>query len=270
MAKKKRIPIPSELAADVLFWADMTCCVCNIRGRSVQIHHIDENPANNDISNLSVLCMECHEQTMIKGGFGRRLGALQIIKYRNDWNERVKSRKAKADEIASIQMVTGSEETAIDEEFEDYLNYKTHDDPSLLTDYLQKIIIVHQAQLTIARTKWDTGVTAIMNQGSSDMVDFYEEVLIELCTFYPKGHFNNLPPKKYLSEIISNKFLWHQRLLEPEGIGTGGTMASTLTGGKVMDDLKHMVVDMVSSLYDPYELEGRIGLKEWEGKWLKE
>lgn len=208
---------------------------------------------------------------MIKGGFGRKLEANQIIRFRKDWHDRVKSRKEKADEIASIQTVTGSTETVFVSyvDNEDYLNYKANDDPRLLKDYLKKILIVHNAQLTIAQTKWDTGITLTMNQGNSDMVDFYEEVLIELSTFYLKGHFNELPPKKYFSEIISSKFLWHRLVLEPVGVGTGGTIVSTMTGGKVMNDLKHMVVDMVDSLLLPYEIDGQIDLNKWRHEWLK-
>ena len=102
MTKKIRVPIPEDISAEILFLSDRTCCVCTTRGKQVQIHHIDENPANNNIDNLAVLCFECHDLTLIKGGFGRKLDASQIIKYRKDWLDRVKQRKEKADEIASI------------------------------------------------------------------------------------------------------------------------------------------------------------------------
>ncbi|MBK7289184.1 MAG: HNH endonuclease [Chitinophagaceae bacterium] len=155
MAKKLRVPIPDDIAAEILFLSDRTCCVCNVRGKQVQIHHIDENPANNSIENLCILCFECHDQTMIKGGFGRKLEANQIIKYRSEWLDRVKARNNKPDEIASTPTVTGSTENVIVPTVtdEDYLYYKTYDDPDLLKDYLNKILIVHQAQLTIAQTK---------------------------------------------------------------------------------------------------------------------
>lgn len=270
MTKKIRVSIPDDIATEILFLSDRTCCVCNVRGKQVQIHHVDENPSNNNLDNLSVLCFECHDQTMIKGGFGRKLDAKQIIKYRTDWHDRVQNRKAKADEIASIQTVTGSTATVIVNNLSDvdYLDYKTSDDPNLLKDYLDKILIVHNAQLTIAQTKWDSGVTATMNQGSYDMVDFFEEVLIELSAFYPKGHFDNLAPKKYFNEIISSRFLWHRLVLEPKGVGTGGTIVSTMTGGNVMNDLKHMVVDMVNSLVLPYEIDGKIDLNKWRTEWV--
>ena len=166
--------------------------------------------------------------------------------------------------------MTGSTETVIvTGSFEvDYLDYKTHHNPELLKDYLEKIVVVHQAQLTIAQTKWDKGITAVMNQGNYDMIDFYQEVLIELSTFYPKGHFNNLAPEKYFSELISSKFLWYRLVLEPEGGGTGGTIISTMTGGYVMDDLKKMVINMVTSLLSPYALEQQVDLKKWTDDWV--
>ena len=60
---KDRVPIPPEIAAELLFASDHTCCVCRDRGRAVQIHHIDEDPANNTEENLSVLCLLCHDDT---------------------------------------------------------------------------------------------------------------------------------------------------------------------------------------------------------------
>ncbi|MGI4022728.1 MAG: HNH endonuclease signature motif containing protein [Janthinobacterium lividum] len=266
MTKKLRLPIPDNVAAEILFVSDRTCCVCNIRGKQVQIHHIDENPANNNTDNLSILCFECHNDTMIKGGFGRKLEAKQIVKYRDEWHERVKERKAKADEIASIQTVAGVAEIIIATEIneEDFLDYKTYYDSDLLKEYLNKIIIIHQAQLTIARTKWNSVVTTTMNQGSYDMIDFYEEVLIELSTFYPKGHFNNQTPEKYFSELISSRFLWNRPILEPKGAGTGGTIVSTMTGGSVMDDLKNMIIDMVNALLWPYDIDEQVDLTKWK------
>lgn len=270
MNKKKRTKIPVDTASELLFLSDRTCCVCTIRGKSVQIHHIDENPSNNEIENLSVLCLQCHDNTMIKGGFGRKLDANQVIKYQLEWIERVKKRKEKADEIASIQSVTGSTENIVIEtlENEDFLDYKVHDDPYILDEYLTKINIIHKAQLQIAQTKWDTGITGIMNQGNYDMVDFYEEVLIELSTFYPKGHFDKKTPKEYFGEIISSRFSLHRNILEPDGIGNNGTIVSTLTGGNVMEDLKHLILNMVGAHNFGQINEGVFEFLKWKKEWL--
>ena len=270
MNKKKRTKIPEDLASEILFLSDRTCCVCTARGKSVQIHHIDENPSNNVIENLSILCLECHNDTMISGGFGRKLDANQVIKYKTEWIERVKKRKENADKIASIQSVTGSTKNVVFEYLEenDFLDYKTHNDPNILEEYLKKIIIIHRAQLQIAQTKWDTGNTSKMNQGNSDMVDFYEEVLVELSTFYPKGHFENKTPKKYFGEIISSRFLLHRNILEPDGIGNNGTIVSTLTGGNVMEDLERLILDMVSALSFGQINEKTFDYNKWKKEWL--
>ena len=86
--KKARATIPGPLAAKALFLSDRTCCVCRVKGKSVQVHHIDEDPANNRIENLAVLCLECHTETQMSGDFRRKLDAEQVILYRNDGSER--------------------------------------------------------------------------------------------------------------------------------------------------------------------------------------
>lgn len=91
-AKKDRVPIPSDLAARVLFDSDRTCCVCRIR-KPVQIHHIDDNPSHNEHTNLAVLCFDCHRDTQIQGGFDRKLDAEQVRLYRKHWLDAVQSER---------------------------------------------------------------------------------------------------------------------------------------------------------------------------------
>lgn len=267
---KKRVDIPDEIAAEVLFLSDRTCCKCTTRGKSIQIHHIDENPANNRIENLAVLCLECHNETLIKGGFGRKLDTNQIIKYRDEWYQRVKDRKKRADEIASIRTVTGSTSTMVepDKFIVPAEEYFTNSNPALLEDYLKEILNVHRAQLVLAKSRWDSGNTAKMNQGNSEMIDFYSEVLAELATFYPKGHFNKQSPNLFFSELISSRFLWHRSVLEPKGGGTGGTVISTMAGGGVIDDLSKMIIDMVNALLFSYDLDKKIDFLNWKNRWL--
>jgi hypothetical protein len=93
MTRKKRIPIPDEIAAQVMFDSDSRCCKCHERKLSVQIHHIDENPANNDPDNLALLCLECHDETQVTGGFGRKLNAPLVRIYRDKWHATVKHRR---------------------------------------------------------------------------------------------------------------------------------------------------------------------------------
>lgn len=40
---------------------------------------------NNARANLAVLCLDCHRETQIQGGFDRKLDAAQITLFRDDW-----------------------------------------------------------------------------------------------------------------------------------------------------------------------------------------
>jgi hypothetical protein len=208
---------------------------------------------------------------MIKGGFARKLDAQQVARYRQDWIDRVKERRKRADEIASIYSLTGATPTTIEnDKFAVSMPvYPTYDDPGLLKKYIDQILVIHQAQLMIAQLKWNSGRTVEMNQGSSDMVDFYSEVLSELAAFYPVGHFNSQLPSQYFSEIVSSRYLWHRLALEPKGGGSGGTIISNLVGGRVMFDLKEMIIEMVGSLLTAYSLEDEVNIKKWREKWLR-
>ncbi len=64
----------------------------------------------------------------------------------------------------------------------------------------------------------------------------------------PSNHFGNKTPRDYMNAVTASRFEWHRAHLEPDGIGTGGTMISTMVGGEVIGDLEAMVVDVVSSL----------------------
>ena len=92
MTKKNRVEIPDEIAAEVLFRSNRTCCVCREK-KPVQIHHIDENPENYDEDNLAVLCFDCHRDTQLRGGFDRKLDSAQIRRYRKDWLIRVANKR---------------------------------------------------------------------------------------------------------------------------------------------------------------------------------
>ena len=105
--KNGRIEIPQNVAAELLFLADRTCCVCRQRLRPVQIHHIDDDPTNNIIENLAVLCFDCHRETQIRGGFDRKLDAAQIQLYKVDWNRRVEAQRSTATLPAAPPLANG-------------------------------------------------------------------------------------------------------------------------------------------------------------------
>jgi len=101
--KKLRVDVPPDVAAEVQFLSHRICCVCRAPGKDIQIHHLDEDPSNNELSNLAVLCIECHNKTLIRGGFGRQLDVRQIRLYRDDWHEIVARRRAEGIVVALSQ-----------------------------------------------------------------------------------------------------------------------------------------------------------------------
>jgi hypothetical protein len=260
---KERSAIPKEVAAKVLFLSDRTCCVCKERGKEVQIHHIDENPHNHLMSNLAVLCFDCHNLTMIKGGFGRKLDAAQVILYRNDFQEMVSIKREKFTEIASIDSIVDKADLEPPLQIKgdvDYFGLNHEINSDVLETYLIRIIQIHKLQKQICQVKWDSGVTSVMNQGNYDMVSFYEEVITELISFYPKNHFCDGFVNEYLSEYISSRFAWHRKLLEPHGGGSGGTMITTTVGSSVLHELSDSIIDMVNALTN-YETAWK---QDWE------
>lgn len=89
--KKNRIEIPPDIAQQVLVKSRHTCCVCReVQG---QIHHIDEDPSNNKIDNLAVLCVSCHQKVHTKAPFQRGFQPNHIKQYRNEWENIVQEAK---------------------------------------------------------------------------------------------------------------------------------------------------------------------------------
>lgn len=232
--KKARAPIPSELADEVLFDADMTCCKCNEVGKPVQIHHIDEDPSHNNKANLSVLCFHCHEQTQLRGGFGRKLSAGVITKYRDDWNRRVAARRAK---VASLKPLA---QVAID------LEGLAEGDRRLIA-VVTAIPGFIQAAKDLSQPQLDTGVTSEVMDGCYTFIDSMKTILLRLSRFYVCQQFDG-NPEAFFTDLIASRFRWHRARLEPEGPGTGGSIIGPLAAGAVMGDVQKMVDDMTSAL----------------------
>jgi hypothetical protein len=172
-----RIPISEDVATTVLFDSDRTCCVCRERGKRVQIHHIDENPSNNDPVNLAVLCFECHEETQIKGGFGRRLDARQVVQFRNDWIERVQKRRDFTDRIAAARGALVPEKP-LPEVFCD----KELLDSRRITNYIQTLPAIRRDAHCRSRRLWESGNTPNQTRGRRDVSDVLEQILATLAS----------------------------------------------------------------------------------------
>jgi len=74
---------PIKIEREILFRNQSACCVC---GKSnVQIHHIDGDNKNYDLSNLCVLCIEHHALASSKSYMTKGLSPDLLKKYKSEW-----------------------------------------------------------------------------------------------------------------------------------------------------------------------------------------
>ncbi len=264
---KTRKPIPNDIAAEVLFQADNTCCVCRGREKTVQIHHIDENPSHNVFENLAVLCLECHNKTLIKGGFGRQLTSHVITKYRDEWSKDVKSRRSLANRRAVERQV---DEVSLSEELETKPEVQSSEQPQLKQppiDYINSLPTFRSALQRQAQPKRDTGITSEMVQANYDYIDSLTGILVMLANYYSPKQFGDQSPQEFFSEVIASRFRWHYSVAEPHGPATGGTIVRILCSSSVALDVEKMIEDMVFALVG---FNDDFDFRNWKRNWNDE
>lgn len=257
MRKKLRVEIPKKLAAEVIYEHDRTCCVCNERGMPVQIHHIDENPSNNEKSNLAVLCLKDHNDTQLRGGFGRQLTAPIVHRFRDEWVARVSDRRLQANTI---------ERTA-------YADVENSEQPSRWriesfgTDRIHEVIENLPAAYRGAKALVESGFGGSnfeMKSAGYELIDILTSLWIRLVNASEITDFDGTLPREFMENFILNRFRWHRVLAEPEGAGTGGTIVGLLAIAGVMEDLESAIAQTVASCF-PYE--DHEGLESWKRLW---
>jgi hypothetical protein len=88
-----------QIHAEAIYKHNRICCVCRDKlKRHIQIHHIDGDNNNDDPTNLSVLCLECHNDTLIVGSFSRKLSPEIVKLYRDEWIEFVAKQRSTTDQ----------------------------------------------------------------------------------------------------------------------------------------------------------------------------
>lgn len=261
--KKTRIPISGDVQAQVLFKSDRTCCVCRDRSKHVQIHHIDEDPSNNEVQNLSVLCFECHNDTQLSGGFGKKLKAVDVTTFRDDWLERVDKRRSDADKLATSIMAGESDSVNINIHFQSIYEFEG------LSDYVISLPSILVAARKLAQPQIDIGTTFDMVEGTFKIVDIVVQILVNLASWFPENHFDEKSAGEYFSELVSQRIAWNRALEEPLGVGTGGTIVKVGTAFRVLSDMEDAVGEMVYSLFADQEGFNEEALKQWNTAWEK-
>lgn len=75
-----KVKIPAKIS-DTIWYKSEGRCYCG--KRADQIHHLDENPANNDFDNLIFLCYDHHDDASVKKGLKRRPSIKQLKQFRD-------------------------------------------------------------------------------------------------------------------------------------------------------------------------------------------
>jgi hypothetical protein len=91
---KRRQPIPQKTQDQLLFLNDHTCCICRVRGKDVQVHHIDGKARNNDRANLAVVCLDCHSRVTGTRGLGKRYAPGEVRRFKRSWEQQVLSTRS--------------------------------------------------------------------------------------------------------------------------------------------------------------------------------
>jgi len=225
---KDRTPVPEEVSADVLFQHDHTCCVCREHGRSVQIHHINEDPTDHDVDNLAVLCLEDHNRTQTRGGFAKHLRAVEVRRYRD---ERVSSRRKRADEIAAEKM-SGTAFSEIVSKVDSW-----------------SLDVTDAPHITISRTSEHGEMTTVdMVVEGQNVIDLLQRIWVQLAAKFPKSQFGG-DPERFIARHVADLFQFYFAMFDPNlDRLANGTSTPLLVNEKVEDDLKRLISETANSL----------------------
>jgi hypothetical protein len=220
-----RAAIPTTIAAEVLVAHDRTCCVCHERGKRVQIHHVDGDNSNNDKANLAVVCFDCHDLTLIKGGFGRGLDAAQVTNYRDEWVARVADLKKKADAILlqkQIGFIDAASKTENEWQRPGYIE---------MAAYIESLPDTMQRAYELGQPEWN-GANLVRAPATYQAIRVAEKLWNGLAAWYSPNHFGGKAAEDYIFQHISDRFDLRHALMEPEGLRAGGEPVPEICTGR--------------------------------------
>jgi len=258
-----RTSIPSNLVDDVMYSSDYTCCVCGKRGKTVQIHHIDENPSNIVFGNLSALCIDCHAKTQIKSGFGDKITPEAVIEHRDTWLNQLDIRRKVAIEMAVTQSVNKAGlSKQVEQCLLDPLQLSVLEKPAV--HYINSLPTFKKALLNQAQPNWDRQETPVMLQQSYDYIDALKGILVVLARYCSPKTFVNKKPQEYFSELISSRFKWHKITIDPLGTDKDDQRIDIICSAHVMADVEIMIESMVLGIA---VADSEFNADSWSAEW---
>lgn len=260
---KQRTKIPKNKETHLLYLCEHTCCICRESDKGIQIHHINKDSQDNNLKNLAVLCLTCHDKAHKTGGLTRNLSPDYITKCRDEWIKTVNSRREESNE-GHIEMKTekDSKEHPKDK-LQNMLSYR----PFLTTfeiaviNSLPKIkaelSLIKREELSKAKTTVDS-VDAVANYNES-----LKSILIMLADFYHPEYFKHQSPKEFFEEITSARDKFFGIVSEPYGPDSAGTMRSQIYQSLRTQDIDDLIETMVGGFVGEYNFD----FKHWVNSW---
>jgi len=88
---KTRASVSETTRLEVISKCNNRCCICQTP--FIVIHHLDEDPSNNELDNLAALCPNCHSQAHSSNQLTANLTAPRIAVLRDKWYEYCDNRR---------------------------------------------------------------------------------------------------------------------------------------------------------------------------------
>jgi hypothetical protein len=167
----------------------------------------------------------------------------------------VKSRREKADKVASERMGGINIKPDVSSTWK-------RPPQQELNAYIQNLPQLLKASYAAAWPEWDCGVNSRMKTATSELVDFAQRVLVSLANWFPPEHFDGKNAEVYFEEFIADRYLYHRALHEPNGPGTGGTVAGLHAASGALDDVLRAISDLVAA-----QAPGEFDFDEWRERW---
>lgn len=251
-----RVPIPEQTAVQVLFEHDHTCCICNEPGKGVQIHHIDDDNTNPAYENLAVLCLQDHNDTQISGGFGRKLSAAEVTKYRDEWIRRVGERRAQADRFVVERMVGLTQSQASSPPTSEA------PPPQKLLVYVNSLPNMFQTAVNEGEKMWINDREGVV-PGTHLIIDILAEGWVQLAAWIDPYHFGSKSPREYISEYIATRNSWNRMLVEPSSYGWRARSGTIETLDYTLVDVQRTATRLTSEYLTDFDHA------TWRKRWTK-
>ena len=259
---KQRKKIPKQTEITLLDICDHTCCVCR-ESQEIQIHHINKDSQDNNIENLAVLCLNCHDKAEKTGGLSRNFSPEYITKRREEWIaicEERKEKHVKRKNEKDNKKPANLEPQDIFSQGQPLTTLQI-----AIINSLPKI----KAGLLVKRNKQ---LSEAVTMSTIDMVNAYtayneslKSILIMVADFCDPRHFEDQSPKEFFEEIISTRRRFFSLISHhhPDSPYMWGRMHREIYHTLCGEDINNLIENLIST----FLLENDFDYKHWKKSW---